>query len=154
MSDEQNGTEREESSSKVTRLPVSDPRGSMIANRMVWIQLPEPYDNLEFQAWLDYPREVAIEWTPVEGETNRERGARTIRAARQTFHRHRGIDNQQPWQDEEGEIPDPTTAEFWERIPTPLGAAMLTSFFEEMAGNRASRRSRKKNRVKYGRSSS
>lgn len=154
MSDDMNDDEREESPSKVSRLPVSDPRGSMIANRMVWIQLPEPYDNLEFQAWLDYPRDVAMEWTPVENETNRERGARTIRAARLTFHRHRGIDTQEPWKDEEGELPSPTTSEFWERIPTQLGGAMLTAFFAEMAGNRTSRRSRKKNRVKYGRSSS
>lgn len=153
MSDETHG-ENGATESKITKLPVSDPRGSMIANRMVWIQLPEPYDNLEFQAWLDYPREVALDWTPVEGESNRDRGARTIKAARQTFLRHRGVETGTPWQDEEGEIPDPTTEEFWERIPTALGGAMLTAFFEEMAGNRQSRRSRKKMRPKFGRSSS
>jgi hypothetical protein len=156
VSDTQNGTglEEEVASSKITRLPGGDSRGSRIANRVVWIQLPEPYDNLEFQAWLDYPREVAMLWTPVENETARERGARTILAARETFLHHRGISDQEPWQDEDGELPSPTTQEFWNRIPTALGGAMLTAFFEEMAGNRASRRSQKRNRVKYGRSSS
>lgn len=153
MSDEMH-SENGATEDNVTKLPLRDPRGSMIANRMVWIQLPEPYDNLEFQAWLDYPRDVAMEWTPVEGETAAQRGARTIRAARMTFLRHRGVEDHEPWRDEDGELPDPTTPEFWERIPTALGGAMLTAFFEEMAGNRQSRRSAKRKRVKYGRSSS
>lgn len=144
----------EENGTNVTPLPNRDPRGSRIANRTVWLDLAEPFDNLQIKAWLDYPREVAVLWTPIDGETTAERGRRTILASRETFLEHRGRDNGEPWEDEDGVLPPPTEQEFWERIPTPLGGAIITAFYEELSGNRRSRVSRKKMKPRFGRSSS
>jgi hypothetical protein len=44
-------------------------------------------------------------------------------------------------------LPGPDTDEFWQRISTPLGRAVVERFFAELQGNesRASRRTKRKN---------
>lgn len=128
----------------VVGIRRTDPRGSMIANRTPWIPLPEPFDNLEIRAWLDYPKEIADLWAPKKDETEQQIERRMLEACKNTFLDHRGRETLEPWEDEEGPLPGTDTDEFWKRISTPLGAKIVTSFFEEMAGNRPSRVSRRK----------
>lgn len=128
-----------------------DARGKRIANRTPWLDLPEPFDNLRFRAWLDYPQDVA-EWltappnTPdgTPGETPDETTERLMSFLKTVILQHDG------WEmdDDLGDLQQPDTDEFWQRIPTPLGRAISERFFEELqAGNssRASRRRKFKN---------
>lgn len=128
--------------------PANDPRGKRIANRTPWLDLPEPFDNLQIRAWLDYPQEIAEYWTApgpkadgTPGETPEEASARILEACKNVFLEHDG------WEDDDGPLPGPDTDEFWQRISTPLGRAVVERFFEELQGNasRASRRMKRKN---------
>lgn len=122
-------------------LAASDARGKRIANRTPWLDLPEPFDNLKIRVWLDYPQDVAFLWTPVENETKDAATKRVMEACKSVFLAHDG------WEDEDGEImPQPDTDEFWQRISTPLGAALVTRFFSEINGNPTSGASRKRKR--------
>lgn len=125
---------------------VADPgdsRGKRIANRTPWLDLPEPYDNLRVRCWLDYPQEVAELLTAVPDETPDQQSERIMEFLRAVVLQHDG------WEmaDELGPLEQPDTAEFWQRIPTPLGRAISERFFEELQGNasRASRRRKFKN---------
>jgi hypothetical protein len=121
---------------------TADQRGNRIANRTPWLSLPAPFDNLEIQAWLDYPKDVADLWTPKDGETVQERSKRVMSACQSVFLAHRGADGG-PWEDEDGVLPGPEIEEFWNRISTPLGSAIVTAFFAEISGNPTSRVSRR-----------
>jgi hypothetical protein len=126
--------------------PKADQRGKRIVNRVPWLDLPAPFDNLRIRAWLDYPQEVAELWTAPEtkpdgtaGETREEQNTRILEACKNVFLEHDG------WEDEDGLLPGPETDEFWQRISTQLGKAIVTRFFEELTGNptfRASRRTK------------
>jgi len=132
------------------KAPTSDQRGSRIADRTVWLDLPEPWDNLEIKAWLDYPQEVSLMWMPVRDETPHQAGARMVGACKEVFLDHRGA-NGAPWEDEDGVLPSPKEDEFWERISNPLMKAILERFFEELNTNPTSRSSRKKKRAVWKR---
>jgi hypothetical protein len=124
---------------RIDRTPArsrADTRGKRIANREVWLQMPAPYDNLKILAWLDYPQSIANQWVPIDGETNEERSERVMSACKQVFLEHDG------WEDHEGELPPPGEDEFWERIPTQLGAAIIKRLQAELEGNGPSRASR------------
>lgn len=135
----------------------------MIADRTPWLDLPAPWDNLEIRAWLDYPKDVADLWTKPENESPEDANDRVMMACQQIFLDHRaaclpGVDANghehasdpqlcrqihEPWQDAQGALPPPQDRDFWERISTPLGAAIVTRFFEEMQGNPTHRSSRR-----------
>ena len=142
-----------------TPIAGPDVRGKRIMNRTPWLDLPDPFDNLRIRVWLDYPRDVAELWTTQEGETAEEASERMLEACRSTFLEHDG------WEDgREGEtnpetgkaygpLPQPTEAEFWARIPTPLAKALIVRFGEELNppedaklgnGSRASRKPRRR----------
>ena len=116
----------------------SDSRGKRIMNRTPWLDLPDPFDNLRIRVWLDYPRDVAELWTSQEGETAEEASERMLDACRSTFLEHDGWedgreDEMNPETGEEyGALPQPTTTEFWARIPTPLAKALIVRFGEEL----------------------
>lgn len=120
----------------------ADSRGKRIANRTPWLDLPEPYDNLRFRAWLDYPAEVTQLLTPKPDETAEETSARGLEFLKAVILQHDG------WEldDNLGPLPQPDTDEFWDRIPNDLGVRIGERFREEIqAGNsRASRRARRK----------
>jgi hypothetical protein len=120
---------------------TGDARGKRIANRTPWLDLPEPFDNLQIRAWLDYPQEIAELWTAPDNETKEAASARILEACKNVFLEHDG------WEDEDGLLPGPDTDEFWQRISTPLGRAVVERFFAELQGNesRASRRTKRKN---------
>lgn len=120
--------------------PPPDGRGKRIANRAPWLDLPDPFDNLNIRAWLDYPQEVAILWAPVDGESKDAATTRVMEACKSVFLAHDG------WEDEEGVLPQPDTDEFWRRISTPLGAAIVQRFFGEITDSPNSRASRKRRR--------
>src|SRR4051812_9230396 len=70
-----------------TSLPRrrGDARGGMVADRTPWLDLPRPYDNLEFRAYLDYPKSVDDLRTPpanrpdgTPGETPEEMNDRLV----------------------------------------------------------------------------
>lgn len=120
-----------------------DARGKRIANRTPWLDLPEPFDNLRFRAWLDYPQDVAEWLTAVPDETPEQAAERIMSFLRSVILQHDG------WEmdDDLGPLQQPDTDEFWQRIPTPLGRAISERFFEELqAGNsRGSRRMKRRN---------
>lgn len=127
---------------------AGDVRGKRIANRTPWLDLPEPFDNLQIRAWLDYPQEIAEMWTApgpkldgTPGETPEEASVRILEACKNVFLEHDG------WEDDDGPLPGPDTDEFWQRISTPLGRAVVERFFEELQSfqSRASRRAKRKN---------
>lgn len=141
----------------VTPTPVAakiDARGKRIANRSPWLDLPPPFDNLQFRAWLDYPREIADLLVAPANETPEDAAARSMEFYKSVILEHDGWEDgrehqinpetEQPY----GALPQPDKDEFWERISTPLGRAISERFFGELeAGNvsRASQRWKRKN---------
>lgn len=141
-----------------------DGRGKRIANRTPWLDLPAPFDNLEFRAWLDYPQEIAEYLTAPKDETPENATARMMDFFKGVILQHDGWDDGregQPMYDRDGNpikdnkgnpvlygpLPQPDDDEFWERISTPLGRAIGLRFFEEIekGNSRASRRANRKN---------
>lgn len=151
-------------SEPTTIAPRQDGRGGLIADRMPWLDLPPPWDNLEIRVWLDYPKEIADLWVKPDNETKEDADARVMMACQQIFLDHRAAcipgrdakgqihsaDPQtckavhEPWRDGQGPLPETQGSEFWERISTPLGAAIVTRFSEEMTINPTSRASRRR----------
>lgn len=148
---------------EVTRpQPLGMVKKGVIYGRVLWLDLPAPWDGLEIQTWLDYPKAIADLWTPADNETADERSARTMLACQNTFLDHRAacdcrppnngnhcMAKHEPWSlPGEGELPLPNESEFWEVIPTPLFKAIIERFVEEVnenPTNRASRRFKKRN---------
>lgn len=133
---------------------VPDARGKRVANRAPWVSLPEPWDNIKFRGWLDYPQDVADLLTAPKDETPEAASARVMDFLKSVILQHDGwvLDDEDEINPETGKafgpLPQPDTDEFWQRISTPLGRKISERFFEELTQNptsRASRRAKRRN---------
>jgi hypothetical protein len=91
-------------------------QGPRIQRREVWADLPEDgYAGFRVKIWVNYP--VKFDVDVATGE-----GPRVLAACKQIVLEHNG------WLDFEGKLyPSPQTDEFWEAIPTELGAVIIAT---------------------------
>lgn len=151
-----------------TPLKRGDARGGMVSDRVVWLDLPRPYDNLEILAWLDFPKSIddirlAPALAPGMTESAEDQNNRFVLFCQNVIldHReacHHGGDpdtctqEHGPWLDRNGEpMLPPEDREFWDRLSTPLGGAIMTRFWEEIRDSPKSSGSRKRKRASWKR---
>jgi len=94
------------------------PGGVRLPKITQWLDLPGEYDGLKFLAWINCPNRMLREFQ--SGDDERIRAVLT-----KIILSHNG------WADDEGEpFPSPTTAAFWQDIPTELAALTIRVFTE------------------------
>ena len=84
--------------------------------------MPEPYTGFRIRAWVGYPQRLFSDLPTVDPDADPAQQAAQAQAAeaqlraalRQILLEHNG------WQDDDGELPPPTTDAFYARCPTHL----------------------------------
>ena len=91
-----------------------------IPRREVEVALPPEYPGFTYRLWVNFPSRL-------NDEINSGDQGRIVAALRRIVLAHNG------WQDDEGGLlPQPTEAEFWERIPTELAAVIVATINAEI----------------------
>lgn len=123
--------------------PNRDTRGDDITTRAPWLELPEPYDNLEIRVWLSYPQEVQDLLIFPDDATQDQKNQRGAEFLKTVILAHRGA-NGGPWRLNGKELSPPDTDEFWEQIPNELGVAIGERFWDEVKRGNESRALRRR----------
>lgn len=103
-----------------------------IPDRVLRIPLPQPWTHLRIYGWFDYPKDIADRMVAAEGETGEEAGQRVMDVLRDVIVQHDG------WKDPRDRktvLPQPSSRKFWDRIPNPLAAAIVRSYFSLVKRN-------------------
>lgn len=101
-----------------------DAAEQVIPDRVLRIALPAPWAHLRIYGWFDYPKEVADRLSPSEGEAPDEAQQRVMEVLREVIVQHDG------WKDRRGRVlPQPSSAKFWELIPSALATAIVRQYF-------------------------
>lgn len=101
------------------------PTGPQIQRREKWIDLPDEYAGFRLKIWVNAPTKL---WMAVNSASNGGSESEAQKAIEKIVLEHNG------WRDFDGRpYPPPTSAEFWQEIPTELAACILVATQVEMS---------------------
>ena len=90
-----------------------------------WVKFSDAYSFMEVQVWVDAPARVMEGLSPQRpDETPDELRSRILETLGQIVLAHR-FDDGTPWADDDGELPPPQDAAFWDRAPQPIVNAIV-----------------------------
>jgi len=140
-----NGTHDEDEDAPV-RLDSVTPRVTASSARRIpqtreWVRFSEAYSFMEVKVWTDAPAKVMEGLGPQTGdETTDDVRRRVLDTLGRLVLAHR-FDDGTPWTDDEGELPPPQDALFWDRAPQPIVNAIVDYIRKRIADHPTLRRS-------------
>lgn len=106
--------------------PAAPPRpsGPRIPRQALeeWLDLPAPYEGFRIRAWVGYPQRLFTDLPAIDPDADEATQAVQARQAQDHLRDvlKRVLLEHNGWQDDDGELPQPTTDAFYDRCPTHL----------------------------------
>lgn len=106
-----------------------------------WVKFSDAYAFMEVQVWVDAPARVMEGLSPQgPDETADELRSRILETLGQIVLAHR-FDDGTPWADDDGVLPPPQDAQFWDRAPQPIVNAIVSYIKNRISAHPTLRRS-------------